>query len=105
MSIVWSATALDQLDDIYSVITGECGAPVAGKWFLKICDAVDRLADFPLAGPEIPECAFADHFTSLKHLRQLVVAPYRVIYEVAGKSCNILGVMRESRLISGLGEA
>ena len=32
-------------------------------------------------------------------LRQLIVRPYRVIYEVSGECCNILGVMRACRLI------
>ena len=32
-------------------------------------------------------------------LRQLVVKPYRIIYEAKGNVCNILGVMRTSRLV------
>lgn len=43
-----------------------------------------------------PECAGTlPEFTGL---RQLVVAPYRIIYEATASACDILGVMRCSRL-------
>ena len=51
MNVVWSSTALDQLDEIYDTIASECGVATATKWFLKISDAVDNLANFPLSGP------------------------------------------------------
>ena len=107
MTVVWSPTALGQLDEIYDTIASERDIATATKWFLKINDAVDNLVDFPLCGPRVPESAFEDHFTDFIGLRQLVVRPYRVVYEVAGDSCNILAVLRASRLIgiSNLGSA
>jgi len=99
MNIVWSSTALDQLDEIYNTIATECDTATATKWFIKINDAVSHLADFPLSGPRIPECVFEEHFTDFVGLRQLVVKPYRVIYETKGNACNILGVMRACRLV------
>ena len=71
----------------------------ATKWFFKINDAVANLANFPLSGSSVPECAFEEHFTDLVGLRQLVIKPYRVVYEIADDACNILAVMRTSRLI------
>ena len=71
----------------------------ATKWFLKINDAVDNLKDFPLCGPRVPESTFEEHFTDFVGLRQLVVKPYRVVYEATDTACNILGVMCASRLI------
>ena len=105
MNIVWSPTALGELDEIYDTIASERDIATATKWFLKINAAVDKLLDYPLCGPRVPECAFEEHFTDFVGLRQLVVRPYRVVYEVAGDCCNILGVMRTSRLvgISNLG--
>ena len=107
MNIVWSPTALDQLDEIYATIAAERDTATATKWFLKINDAVDNLADFPFSGPRVPESAFEEHFKDFVGLRQLVVRPYRVVYEVTDTACNILGVMRASRLvgISNLGSA
>ena len=99
MNVVWSPTALDQLDEIYDTIATERDIAAATKRFLKINDAVDNLAYFPLSGPRVPESAFEEHFTDFIGLRQLVVRPYRVVYEVAGDCCNILGVMRACRLI------
>ena len=105
MNIVWSPNALDQLDEIYDIITSERDIATATKWFLKINDAVGNLANFPLCGPRVPESAFEEHFTDFVGLRQLVVKPYRVVYEATDTACNILGVMRASRLvgISNLG--
>ena len=99
MNIVWSPTALRQLDEIYDIISFERDVAAATKWFLKINDAVDTLADFPLSGQHIPERAFEEHFTDFKGLRQLVVRPYRVVYEATDADCNILGVLRCSRPI------
>jgi len=100
MRIVWSPTALDQLDEIYNVITTERDTATAAKWFLKINDAVSNLAEFPLSGSSIPESILGEHFSDLVGLRQLIVKPYRVIYEVDDATCNILGVMRTSRLVN-----
>ena len=99
MNVVWSPTALGQLDEIYDTIASERDIATATKWFLKINDAVDHLADFPLCGPRVPESAFEEHFTDFAGLHQLVVKPYRVVYEATDIACNILGVMRASRLI------
>ena len=99
MNIVWSPTALEQLDEIYDIISSERDVATATKWFLKINDAVDTLEDFPLSGQLVPERAFEKHFTDFKGLRQLVVRPYRVVYEATDTACNILGVLRCSRLI------
>ena len=99
MNVVWSPTALNQLDDIYHTIATERDIATATKWFLKINDAVGNLADFPLSGSCVPESAFEEHFTDFVGLRQLVVKPYRVVYEATDTACNILGVMRACRLI------
>ena len=99
MNIVWSPTALEQLDEIYDIISSERDVATATKWFLKISDSVDTLADFPLSGQLVPERAFEEQFSDFKGLRQLVVRPYRVVYEATDSGCNILGVMRCSRLI------
>ena len=99
MNIIWSPTALGQLDEIYDSIASERDIATATKWFLKINDAVDNLVEFPLSGPHVPECAFEEHFTDFIGLRQLVVKPYRVVYEATESACNILGVMRACRLI------
>ena len=99
MNVVWSPTALGQLDEIYNTIASERDTATATKWFLKINDAVNNLVEFPLSGSRVPESAFEEHFTDFVGLRQLVVKPYRVVYEATDTACNILGVMRACRLI------
>lgn len=99
MTVIWTPTALGQLDEIYDTIQSERDVATATKWFLKIEDAAAQLADFPLLGPPIPENALITTFPAFTDLRQLVVNPYRIIYETTASACNILGVMRCSRLI------
>lgn len=99
MNVIWSPTSLEQLDEIYDIIAAERDVATATKWFFRIQDSVDNLKDLPLSGSLVPECAFEEHFVDFIGLRQLVVKPYRVVYEVADDTCNILGVLRTSRLI------
>lgn len=99
MTVVWTPTALTQLDEIYDTIQQERDTATAAKWFFRIEDAAAQLADFPLLGPTLPEQALSATFPAFADLRQLVVNPYRIIYEVTDTNCNILGVMRCSRLI------
>ena len=100
MNVVWSPTALGQLDEIYDTIASERDIATATKWFFKISDAVDDLKEFPLSGPSVPECALEERVADFAGLRQLVVKPYRIVYEVVDDTCNILAVMRTSRMIS-----
>lgn len=98
MTVIWTPTALGQLDEIYYTIHSERDAATASKWFLKLEDAAAQLTDFPLLGPPIPENALITTFPAFTGLRQLVVAPYRIIYEATASACDILGVIRCSRL-------
>ena len=81
MTVIWTPTALGQLDEIYYTIHSERDAATASKWFLKLEDAAAQLTDFPLLGPPIPENALITTFPAFTGLRQLVVDPYRIIYE------------------------
>lgn len=99
MTVIWTPTALAQLDEIYDTIQLERDTATAAKWFFKIEDAAAQLADFPLLGASLPEQVLSTTFPAFADLRQLVVSPYRIIYEPTDTCCNILGVMRCSRLI------
>ena len=99
MRVVWSPTALHQLDEIYDIIAAERDIATATKWFFKIQDTAGGLADFPLSGPSVPECVFEKHFPDFVGLRQVIVKPYRIIYETTDDVCCILGVVRTSRLV------
>ena len=99
MTVVWTPTVLAKLDEIYDTIQQECGTVTAAKWFFKVEAAAAQLADFPLLGPILPEQTLSATFPAFANLRQLVVSPYRIIYEATDTNCNILSVMRCSRLI------
>ena len=99
MKVIWSPTALGQLDDIYDTLATERDIPTAAKWYFKIEDAVSDLEHFPMRGQPVPEKAFEQYYPEFAELRQLVIRPYRVVYEPTVTTCDILGVMRCSHLI------
>ena len=99
MTVVWTPTALAQLDSIYDTLLLERDTETAAKWFFKIEAAAAQLEDFPLLRSLIPECAFSEYLPEFTNLRQLIVKPYRIIYDATGECCNILGVLRCSMLI------
>ncbi len=58
----------------------------------RLVTAVDILERFPQAGRVVPEHSRTD-------LRELVRAPYRIVYRLAGDRADILTVFRASRQI------
>jgi toxin ParE1/3/4 len=56
----------------------------------RVLAVVDRLPDFPLAGPSVPE--YDD-----VNIRQWVVPPYRVIYRVGTQSVDVAAILHGAR--------
>ena len=52
MRVVWSPTALGQLDEIYNTIATERDVATATKWFFKIQNAAEGLAALPVSEEE-----------------------------------------------------
>ncbi len=89
--IIWSPTALNDLDDIAAYISRDSQAYAAGV-IERILDAADRLADFPRMGRVVPEFDQDD-------IRELIVYQYRVIFEIEGDAINIATVVHGARLL------
>jgi len=87
--LIWSQSALDQLNDIAEYIALE--NPTAARELVSRCyEVVGRLSQFPESGkvvPEIPGFAF----------REVVVNPCRVFYKYELDQVDILVVMHQER--------
>jgi addiction module RelE/StbE family toxin len=72
--ILWTGPALNDLKDIRDYVSQD--DPTAAKRLAeKIRNGVLRLADHPLSGRVVPELSGLDY-------REVIVAPYRIVYAV-----------------------
>jgi|WetSurMetagenome_2_1015567.scaffolds.fasta_scaffold837566_2 toxin ParE1/3/4 len=84
--IIWTAPALEDLDEIADYIAVD-NVAAAARLVQKIYTSVGRLADFPYLGravPELPDLPF----------RELVIPPCRVIYRVEQETVFVVLVTR-----------
>ena len=99
--ILWSPHAESLLDDIVMKIAEALSVDDALTWETKIRSATYAIADFPLLGPLVPtECFFLPP-PDPERLRQLICAPYRIVYEATDSACYILSI-RHTRMVLGV---
>ena len=90
MRVVWSETAISDLDGIVSYI-GASSARYASVVVSRIILATGRLADFPESGRIVPELGD-------DAVREVIHGPYRIIYELRNGVVEVVTVFRASRL-------
>ena len=87
--VIWSNGALGDADWAAEYIAQD--SPDQASLFVeRLHEAVKRLEDFPASGRRIPEAedpAF----------REIIVGPYRVMYEVGGDIVRITAVVHGAR--------
>lgn len=87
--VIWTNPAISQLQDIivYIARNSQLNAVRFGE---RLLSAPEQLNQFPLIGARVPEFDRQD-------LRELLVFPYRIIYQVRGEECLILAVIHGHR--------
>jgi toxin ParE1/3/4 len=96
--IRWTVGAKEDLREIVQFI-GRDSVAYAGATADRIVAAVERLRRHPRLGRVVPE--YQD-----RHLRELIVGNYRVVYWVSAERLAMIAVVHASRdLIAHLGEA
>lgn len=87
--IIWTESALNDLDDIAEYIA--LSNPIAARQFVQsIFEKVQRLKAFPYSG-RIP--VELENFS----YREVIVNPCRVFYKIQNDEVFILHVMRQER--------
>ena len=87
--IFWTGPALDDLRGIRDYVSQD--DPAAAKRLAeKIRNGVLRLADHPLSGRVVPELSGLDY-------REVIIAPYRIVYAVKKDKVIILRVWHGRR--------
>ena len=100
MTVDWSNHAGEQLTEQIRIIVKALSYEDGMRWHAKIADEVGMLESMPSMGPPIPFSCFQSQPRNLDRLRQLIIRPYRVVYEVVGEQCRILAFVRCAALLS-----
>ena len=98
MNVVWSPHANNLFLDILAQIEAALSIEDAYRWRERILDDADRLADFPFSGPIVPVECFHTIPANADRLRQVIVKPYRIVYEPVDDEIHILSI-RHSRML------
>ena len=100
MNIEWSPFASTQLNDILNTIKEAQSLEVTLKWHAAIDNAIAALEDFPLIGTPLPSVTHKGFSGFFKGLRQIVIPPYRIVYEPENDRCEILFCQRTEQLLA-----
>ncbi|MBK8254856.1 MAG: type II toxin-antitoxin system RelE/ParE family toxin [Polyangiaceae bacterium] len=90
--IVWTAPALDDLDDICAFIARDNPA-AAARLSSRVMSAIERLTHSPESGRWVPE------LLPNKVYREVIVRPCRVVYRREGQNVLVVMVFRSERLL------
>lgn len=95
--ILWTRPGLADLRAMRDYIAA-AGRPEAGRRLARqIRDGVEALAQHPRLGREVPEFPGSGY-------REVIVTPYRVVYEISGGRVTILRVWHGRRDLTALEE-
>ena len=100
MTVKWSPHAEGLLDDILMGIADALYIEDAFRWEGKLREAADNLADFPLSHPTIPSVCFHTVPPNPERLHQLIVRPYRIVYEIIDDECHVLSIRHGRMLVT-----
>jgi toxin ParE1/3/4 len=87
--VTWSPLADEQVDNAIEYIAADRPS-VALDWLEKLLHDVEPLAHFPDLGRVVPEL-------QRDEIREILVAPYRVIYRRGESTVEIVALHHESR--------
>ena len=88
------------LDDIIDAIADAQSITDALRWNDDIQRAILTLEDHPLSGDGIPLECFDTIPPLVNRLRQLIVKPYRIVYEPVDDQIRVLAILHSHQLIT-----
>ena len=98
MIVLWSPHAETLLDDIVIGIAEALSVDDGLRWESKLRNAAADIGEFPFSGPVVPAECFHTIPVNANRLRQVIVKPYRIVYEPVGDEIHILSI-RHSRML------
>lgn len=97
MTVFWTNRAADQLLDIRDAV-GRTSEVYAERIVDRLLARSEQLEAFPRSGRRVPEFDRED-------LREVVDAPYRLIYRIREEQIDVLSVVHQRRRLPPTAEA
>lgn len=91
--VSFAPSALTNLEEVRSWYADQQVPEVGERLVQEIVDAVLRLADFPESGRMVPEFGLAQ-------LREIIHAPFRIVYQLDSERVRVVRVWRSERLMT-----
>ena len=95
--IVWAEAAERDLKEIIAVIAFDSPTN-ALKIFNKIKQSASSLYAYPERGRVVPEL----HDQGIRTYRELIVAPWRIVYRISAKNVYVLSVLDSRRNVEDI---
>jgi plasmid stabilization system protein ParE len=92
-SITFAISAFDDLESIRSWYIDQQVPEVGDNLIKEIVSQIERLADFPESGRVVPEF-------NIENLREIIFAPFRIVYRLDGNKIKIVRIWRSERLLN-----
>ena len=100
MTVIWSPHAESLLEDVVIGIARETSPDDGLHWEDRLRKGANELADFPLSCPVVPLVCFREVPPNPERLRQLIVKPYRIVYEAINDEVHVLTIRHGRMLVS-----
>ncbi len=96
-TVVWTKAAETDLECIVDFIADD-SVDVALAVFGRIRERAATLNNFPGKGRVVPEL----HLHGIVQYREMIVAPWRIIYRIDGNKVNVISVLDSRRNLEDL---
>ncbi len=100
MTPQFSPHAQSLFREILLAIEEELSYEDAIRWHDKIIHDVAQLEQFPLSCPAVPLACYHTIPPNPERLHQLIVKPYRIVYEIVGDEVHVLSIRHGRMLVT-----
>lgn len=91
-AITFAASAVDDLEAIRAWYKDQQVPDVGNRLLEEIIAQVEQLAAFPESGRIVPEFGIAT-------LREIIHAPFRIVYRLDGNKIRVIRIWRSERIL------
>lgn len=96
--VVWSSTALSDLDATIDYVAADSGVDRALKLYEKVRDQIDSLSAHPRRARVVPEL----ERIAVGEFRELLLNPYRILFRLDRRKVVLVGVLDGRRDLEGV---
>lgn len=88
INITFAVSAFDDLENIRAWYKDQQVPEVGDRLVKEIVSQIERLVDFPESGRVVPEF-------NIENLREIIYAPFRIVYRLDGNKIKIVRIWRK----------